>query len=89
MKLLPKFNILASSDNSIELEKKDVSKRPDILPVLRIASLGHAILVFVNGDFIGKHLSKCEYYIAHKLLHIAYIPTVKIFPAKELGFFDF
>ncbi|XP_038887431.1 beta-galactosidase 13-like isoform X1 [Benincasa hispida] len=38
---------------SFELEKEDVSKRPDILPVLRIASLGHAILVFVNGEYMG------------------------------------
>ncbi|KGN43246.1 beta-galactosidase 13 [Cucumis sativus] len=38
---------------SIELDKEDVSKRPDILPVLRIASLGHAMLVFVNGEYIG------------------------------------
>jgi hypothetical protein len=38
---------------SIDLEPHDLSLRPDILPVIRVASLGHAMQVFVNGEYIG------------------------------------
>ncbi|KAI3442466.1 Beta-galactosidase [Psidium guajava] len=39
---------------SIEISPRDLPMRKDILPVLRVASLGHAMLAFVNGEFIGK-----------------------------------
>ncbi|KAF4391619.1 hypothetical protein G4B88_030770 [Cannabis sativa] len=38
---------------SIELSRHDLPMRPDILPVLRVASLGHALHAFVNGEYIG------------------------------------
>jgi len=38
---------------SITLDRRDLPMRPDILPVLQIASLGHALAVFVNGIYIG------------------------------------
>ncbi|KAK9286498.1 hypothetical protein L1049_014896 [Liquidambar formosana] len=38
---------------SIELTPYDLSMRHDILPVLRVANLGHAMLAFVNGEFVG------------------------------------
>ncbi|KAL5561196.1 hypothetical protein UlMin_030943 [Ulmus minor] len=38
---------------SIKLGQRDLPFRPDILPVLRIQSLGHALLAFVNGEYIG------------------------------------
>ncbi|PON89990.1 Glycoside hydrolase [Trema orientale] len=38
---------------SIELSQHDLPMRPDILPVLRISSLGHALHAFVNGEYMG------------------------------------
>lgn len=38
------------------MDPRDLSMRKDILPVLRVASLGHAMLAFVNGEFVGKHV---------------------------------
>ncbi|KAL2476996.1 Beta-galactosidase 13 [Forsythia ovata] len=38
---------------SITFDRRDLPMRPDILPVLQIASLGHALLTFVNGEYIG------------------------------------
>ncbi|KAG6653492.1 beta-galactosidase 13-like [Carya illinoinensis] len=38
---------------SIELAPRDLPMRPDILPVLRVASLGHALHAFVNGEYVG------------------------------------
>ncbi|XP_030523326.1 beta-galactosidase 13-like [Rhodamnia argentea] len=38
---------------TIELETSDMPMRKDIKPVLRVASLGHAMLAFVNGEFVG------------------------------------
>ena len=29
--------------------------RSDILPVLQVASLGHAMAAFVNGEYVGKN----------------------------------
>ncbi|CAA0827710.1 Beta-galactosidase 13 [Striga hermonthica] len=37
----------------INLERRDMPRRPDILPVLQVASLGHAMLAFVNGEYVG------------------------------------
>ncbi|GFP89048.1 beta-galactosidase 14 [Phtheirospermum japonicum] len=37
----------------INLEKRDLPMRPDIRPVLQIASLGHALAAFVNGEYVG------------------------------------
>ncbi|WCJ39872.1 beta-galactosidase 11 [Euphorbia peplus] len=45
----------------IILDSWDLSMRKDILPVLRVASLGHAMLAFVNGEFVGSaHGSQIE-----------------------------
>ncbi|KAG8364406.1 hypothetical protein BUALT_Bualt19G0125500 [Buddleja alternifolia] len=46
---------------SIKVDKLDMPKRPDIHPVLQVASLGHALLAFVNGEYIGfEHGSNVE-----------------------------
>ncbi|CAA0807743.1 Beta-galactosidase 13 [Striga hermonthica] len=37
----------------INLDRRDLPRRPDILPVLQVASLGHALLAFVNGEYVG------------------------------------
>lgn len=39
--------------NSINFDRHDMPMRPDILPVLQIASMGHALSAYVNGEFIG------------------------------------
>ncbi|XP_038706012.1 beta-galactosidase 13-like isoform X1 [Tripterygium wilfordii] len=38
---------------SIELDRADLAVRKDIAPVIRIPSLGHAMIVFVNGEYLG------------------------------------
>ncbi|KAG8368086.1 hypothetical protein BUALT_Bualt15G0008700 [Buddleja alternifolia] len=38
---------------SIAFDRRDLPMRSDILPVLQVASLGHAMLAFVNGEYIG------------------------------------
>ncbi|KAG5547740.1 hypothetical protein RHGRI_013433 [Rhododendron griersonianum] len=38
---------------SIDFDKVDLPMRHDILPVLVVASLGHAMVAFVNGEYIG------------------------------------
>ncbi|KAL7118537.1 hypothetical protein ACP275_02G008400 [Erythranthe tilingii] len=38
---------------SINLDKRDLPMRSDIRSVLQIASLGHATVAFVNGEFVG------------------------------------
>ena len=38
---------------SIYLSRQDLPMRSDILPVLQVASLGHALLAFVNGEYVG------------------------------------
>lgn len=38
---------------SINFDRHDLPMRPDILPVLQIASMGHALAAFVNGEYIG------------------------------------
>lgn len=40
---------------SVELGPEDLPKKNDISPVLRIMSLGHSLVAFVNGEFIGKN----------------------------------
>jgi len=38
---------------SIKLKNGDLPWRSDIVPVLQVANLGHAMHVFVNGEFVG------------------------------------
>ncbi|KAE9620319.1 hypothetical protein Lal_00019908 [Lupinus albus] len=38
---------------SVELGPEDLPKKNEVSPVLRIMSLGHSMLVFVNGEYIG------------------------------------
>ncbi|KAE9447372.1 hypothetical protein C3L33_20719, partial [Rhododendron williamsianum] len=38
---------------SITFDRLDLPMRSDILPVLQIANLGHAMVAFVNGEYIG------------------------------------
>ncbi|GAA0140504.1 galactosidase [Lithospermum erythrorhizon] len=38
---------------SIEFDKRDLPMRSDIVPVLQIASLGHALVAFANGEYLG------------------------------------
>ncbi|OMO74496.1 hypothetical protein CCACVL1_16661 [Corchorus capsularis] len=46
---------------TIELGSRDLPMKKDTLPVLRVASLGHGLLAFVNGEFVGAaHGSKVE-----------------------------
>ncbi|KAA8546108.1 hypothetical protein F0562_020441 [Nyssa sinensis] len=46
---------------SINFNPRDLPMRADILPVLQIANLGHAMLAFVNGEYIGSgHGSNIE-----------------------------
>ncbi|KAJ6365332.1 hypothetical protein OIU76_030161 [Salix suchowensis] len=40
---------------TINVDRNDLSARKDINPVLRVASLGHAMVAFVNGEFIGNY----------------------------------
>ncbi|XP_042495607.1 beta-galactosidase 11-like [Macadamia integrifolia] len=41
---------------SIELQNYDLPTRSDIVPVIQIASNGHALHAFVNGEYIGSGL---------------------------------
>ncbi|XP_021629045.2 beta-galactosidase 13 [Manihot esculenta] len=46
---------------SMVLYPRDLSVRRDILPVIRVASLGHAMVAFINGEYIGSaHGSQIE-----------------------------
>ncbi|KAL9354243.1 hypothetical protein Peur_052213 [Populus x canadensis] len=46
---------------TINVDRNDLSARKDINPVLRVASLGHAMVAFINGEFIGSaHGSQIE-----------------------------
>ncbi|KAI3447940.1 hypothetical protein Pfo_004605 [Paulownia fortunei] len=46
---------------SIKFDRRDLPMRPGVLPVLQVASLGHALLAFVNGEYIGfEHGSNVE-----------------------------
>lgn len=47
------FTMLCFYGYSINFDRRDLPMRPDILPVLQIASLGHALAAFVNGIYIG------------------------------------
>ncbi|KHN33673.1 Beta-galactosidase 13 [Glycine soja] len=38
---------------SFELSQEDMSMKPGVLPVLRVMSLGHSMVAFVNGDIVG------------------------------------
>ncbi|KAJ6906384.1 beta-galactosidase 13-like [Populus alba x Populus x berolinensis] len=38
---------------TINVDRRDMNERKRINPVLRVASLGHAMVAFVNGEFIG------------------------------------
>ncbi|BAT77461.1 hypothetical protein VIGAN_02004000 [Vigna angularis var. angularis] len=38
---------------SFELAPGDLPTKPEVLPILRIMSLGHTMVAFVNGDLIG------------------------------------
>ncbi|XVE48861.1 hypothetical protein DITRI_Ditri01bG0035800 [Diplodiscus trichospermus] len=45
----------------IELSRRDLPMKEGLFPVLRIASLGHGIHAFVNGEYLGNaHGSKVE-----------------------------
>lgn len=37
-----------------DVNQTDLPFRNDTYPTLRVASMGHALLAFVNGQFIGK-----------------------------------
>ncbi|XVE93849.1 hypothetical protein REPUB_Repub01dG0230300 [Reevesia pubescens] len=46
---------------TIELDRSDLPMKKEIFPVLRVASLGHGLHAFVNGEYIGTaHGSKVE-----------------------------
>lgn len=42
---------------SLELDDEDLPWRTDISPVLECFSLGHGLLAFVNGAYLGKRFS--------------------------------
>jgi len=37
------------------LSPEQLPIKPGVLPVLRIMSLGHSMVAFVNGELVGKH----------------------------------
>lgn len=43
---------------SISIDRRDLPRKAEVLPVLQIASLGHALLAFVNGEYVGKMKTK-------------------------------
>ncbi|KAK4405351.1 Beta-galactosidase 13 [Sesamum angolense] len=46
---------------SIKIDARDLPMRPDVRPGIHIASLGHALLAFVNGEYVGfEHGSNVE-----------------------------
>ncbi|KAH6767256.1 glycosyl hydrolase family 35 protein [Perilla frutescens var. hirtella] len=45
---------------SININRRDLPMRADILPVLEVASLGHALAAFVNSKYVGNHGSNVE-----------------------------
>ncbi|KAJ6409928.1 hypothetical protein OIU84_009424 [Salix udensis] len=46
---------------TINVDRRDMNERKRINPVLRVASLGHAMVAFVNGEFVGSaHGSQIE-----------------------------
>ncbi|CAM8981344.1 unnamed protein product [Rhodiola kirilowii] len=52
---------------SIELDRFDMPMRQDVTPVLRVASLGHAMIAFVNGEYVGAaHGSNVEKNFVHQ-----------------------
>lgn len=51
--------------------------RSDILPVIQVASLGHALLGFVNGEYIGNYDNNLEpnfFFYSHEK-YIPYLVT--------------
>lgn len=55
--MIPVVILLRNSygcDCSIDLGWRDLPFRENIKPVLVVASLGHALSVFVNGKYFGK-----------------------------------
>ncbi|KAK2435141.1 beta-galactosidase [Trifolium repens] len=40
---------------SVELGPEDLPKKNDVSPVLRVLSLGHSMLAYVNGQYIGSN----------------------------------
>ncbi|XP_074325969.1 beta-galactosidase 13-like [Apium graveolens] len=38
---------------SINIDRRDLPMRPDMIPVLEVQNNGHAMVAFVNGEFIG------------------------------------
>ncbi|KAL1554443.1 glycosyl hydrolase family 35 protein [Salvia divinorum] len=38
---------------SINIDRRDLPMRSDIIPILMIASFGHALAAFVNGEYVG------------------------------------
>lgn len=63
--------------SSIDLGNRDLPMRPDILPVLRVQSLGHAMHAFVNGEYVGKHIGTaaciyvCIYIYVYVFVYLA------------------
>lgn len=39
--------------SSLRLSPSDLTFRKDILPIIRVASFGHAFLAFISGEYIG------------------------------------
>lgn len=38
---------------SLDLNQEDLPFKKDLFPILRVASMGHAMLAFVNGEYLG------------------------------------
>lgn len=47
-------DLILCSGCSLDLGPYDLPMKESIRPVLRIPSLGHAMSVFVNGEYVGK-----------------------------------
>lgn len=61
---------------SINFDRRDLPMRSDILPILMIASLGHALAAFVNGEYVGKNhiyiYSRTINFLVQEMIHLSH-----------------
>ncbi|KAF1002122.1 hypothetical protein AG4045_016362 [Apium graveolens] len=41
---------------SVSFDRRDLPMRPDVLPILLVENNGHAMVAFLNGEFVGEHI---------------------------------
>ena len=57
-KLSTDLTCFLNSSCSIRFDCRDLPMRSDINPVLQIANLGHSMVAFVNGEYIGNYMNR-------------------------------